>query len=320
MAKHRQYEFAVLGPGALGSILGGHLPRAGHSVAMLARGRRAQQIAKDGLTLTGLAEFSVPVTVLTDPSALRCADVLIVATKTPGTEDALARLRHVDIGLAFSVQNGTMKDDLLTSVYGAERVLGALADASGEMLADGRVLFTRNVKMPIGELSGQLSQRARDQAEVMDAAGVRTVAVENVLSREWTKYATGVGMFALSVISRANSWRYLTDPDAATMHVRLTREMGRLAAAMGIELMDAAASLCRGTEEAAVAEVIERGRVFEANSPEHRMSSLQDLLAGRPLEVHETLGYAVRKGVELGVAVPLLDGFFRVYGAAERIR
>ena len=203
MAMHRQHEFAVLGPGALGSIIGGHLARAGHSVAMLARGRRAQQIAKDGLTLTGLAEFSVPVTVLTDPSALRSADVLIVATKTPGTEDALARLRHVDIGLAFSVQNGTMKDDLLTSVYGAERVLGALADTSGEMLADGRVLFTRNVRLLLGELSGQLSQRARDVAATIDSSGVRSVAVEHMLSLEWSKYVTWVGMFALAVTTRA---------------------------------------------------------------------------------------------------------------------
>src|SRR3569833_2487289 len=106
MATHRQHEFAVLKPNTLDTIIGGHLARAGHSEAMLARGRRAQQIAKDGLTLTGLAEFSVPVTVLTDPSALRTADVLIVATKTPGTEEALARLRHVDVGLAGAGRGG----------------------------------------------------------------------------------------------------------------------------------------------------------------------------------------------------------------------
>src|ERR1700759_3616526 len=232
MSTQRQYQFAILGPGALGSILGGHLVRAGHSVAMLARGRRAELIAASGLTLTGLAEFSIPVTVLTDPTSLRSADVLIVATKTPGTEDALARLRHVDVGLTFSVQNGTMKDDLLTSVYGAERVLGALADTSGEMLADGRVLFTRNVKMPIGELSGELSQRASDLAATIDSAGVRTVAVEQILSLEWSKYVTWVGMFALSVTTRSNTWRYMTDPDAAVVLVRMTREMGRLAAAV----------------------------------------------------------------------------------------
>jgi 2-dehydropantoate 2-reductase len=324
MATHRQHEFAVLGPGALGSIIGGHLVRAGHSVAMLARGRRAQQIAEDGLTLTGLAEFSVPVTVLTDPSALRSADVLIVATKTPGTEEALARLRHLDVGLAFSVQNGTMKDDLLTSVFGAERVLGALADTSGEMLADGRVLFTRNVRLLLGELSGQLSQRARDVAATIDSSGVRSFAVEHMLSLEWSKYVTWVGMSALAVTTRAFTWQYMTDPDAATVIVRVAREMCRLAAALGVDLTDGAnmpaAGLCRGSEADAVAEIIARGRVFETQAPEHRMSALQDLLAGRPLEIHETLGYAVRKGAELGVPMPLLDGFYRVIATGERIR
>jgi len=324
MSMQRQYEFAVLGPGALGSIIAGHLARAGHSVAVLARGRRATFISEHGLTLTGLVEFTVPVEVVTDPAVLRSANVLIVATKTPGTEAAHARLRHVDIGLALSVQNGVMKNDLLASVFGADRVLGALADTSGEMLADGRVLFTRNVRLVLGEMSGALSERARDLATTLDSSGVRTVAVADVLSLEWSKYVTWVGMFALAVITRSVTWRYMTDPDAATVILRITREMGRLAAAVGIDLTDAAnmpaASLLRGDEAHAVAEVVKRGRVFEAQAPEHRMSSLQDLLAGRPLEVHETLGYAVRKGAQLGVPMPLLEGFYRVIAAAERIR
>jgi 2-dehydropantoate 2-reductase len=320
----RQYEFAVLGPGALGSIIGAHLARAGHSVVMLARGRRAEIISTAGLTITGLAEFSTPVTVLTDPAALRSADVLIVATKTPGTQEALARLRHVDIGLAFSVQNGTLKNDLLASAFTADRVLGSLADTSGEMLTDGRVLFTRNVKILLGELSGVLSQRARDLAATIDSAGVRAIAVPDILSLEWSKYVTWVGMFALSVITRSVTWRYLVDQDAALVLVRITREMGRLAAALGIALTDEAnmpaASMCGGTEAAAVAEVVKRGRVFESQAPEHRMSSLQDLIAGRPLEIHETLGYALQRGAELGVEMPLLDGFYRVISAGERIK
>jgi len=43
------------------------------------------------------------------------------------------------------------------------------------------------------------------------------------------------------------------------------------------------------------------------------MSSLQDLLAGRPLEVHETLGYALQKGAEHGIEMPLLDGFTALF-------
>lgn len=320
----REFEFAVLGAGALGSIVGAHLARAGHSVAMLARGRRAQHIQEHGLVITGLAELSQQVPVLTDPAQLHSADVLIVATKTPGTADALARLRHVDLGLAFSIQNGTLKNELLAEVFGAERVLGSLADTSGEMLTDGRVLFTRNVNILVGELPHGESARARDLATTVSSSGVRATAIPDILSVEWSKFATWVGMVSLSVLTRATTWRYMTDPDAALVLVRMTREMARLADALGVELNDRAnlpaASLCRGSEASAVQRILEAGRDFKTRAPEHRMSSLQDVLAGRPLEIHETLGYALRLAGEHGMAMPLLDGFYRVIAAAERIR
>jgi 2-dehydropantoate 2-reductase len=320
----RECKIAVLGAGAIGSILGAHLARAGHSVVMLARGRRAEHIGAQGLAISGLAEFATLVPVLSDPAQLHSADVLIVATKTPGTAEALAQLRHADIGLAFSIQNGPLKNELLSAAFGADRVLGSLADTSGEMLADGRVLFTRNVNILLGELSGEESSRAHAVAATIDSSGVRATAVPNILSLEWSKFVTWVGMFALSVITRSVTWRYLVDPDAALVLVRITREMGRLAEALGIELTDKAnlpaASLCRGTEESAVQIVVEAGRVFETRAPEHRMSSLQDVNAGRPLEVHETLGYALRKAAEHGIPMPLLDGFYRVISTAERIR
>ena len=320
----REFEFAVLGAGALGSIIGAHLARAGHSVVMLARGRRAEHVEKHGLTITGLAEISQPVRVLTDPALLRSAKTLIVATKTPGTADALARLRHVDLDVAFSIQNGPIKNELLAATFGAERVLGSLADTSGEMLNDGRVLFTRNVNTMIGELPTGASSRARSLAASIDSAGVRATVVPDILSLEWSKFATWVGMFTLSVITRSVTWRYMSDPDTALVLVRMTREMGRLAQMLGIELTDKAnlpaASLCHGSEEGAVKLVLEAGRTLEARAPEHRMSSLQDVNAGRPLEVHETLGYALEKAHSLGVATPLLDGFYRVLATAERIR
>jgi 2-dehydropantoate 2-reductase len=320
----REYEFAVLGAGALGSVIGAHLARAGHSVVMLARGRRAEHIQQQGLTITGLVELTQRVPVLTDPAALRSADTLIVATKTPGTAPALAQLRHVDLGRAVSIQNGPIKHELLAAAFGPERVLGSLADTSGEMLTDGRVLFTRNVNILIGELPSGDSARARQLAATIDSSGVRATAVPDILSLEWSKFATWVGMFALSVITRSVTWRYLVDPDTALVLVRMTREMGRLADALGIDLTDKAnlpaASLCRGTEESAVELVLEQGRTFEVRAPEHRMSSLQDANAGRPLEIHETLGYALQKARERNVPLPLLDGFYRVLASAERIK
>jgi 2-dehydropantoate 2-reductase len=320
----RDFEFAVLGAGALGSILGAHLARAGHPVAMLARGRRADQIRVAGLQITGLVELVIPVTVITDPAQLRSAATLIVAMKTPGTDAALERLRHVDLEVALSIQNGPLKNDLLAQIFGEKRVLGALANTSGELLPAGEVLFTRNVNILLGELDGQLSARAQRVASTIDAAGVRAAAVAHIRSLEWSKFAAWVGMMVLSVTTRTVTWRYLSDPGSARVLVRLVREIGALMLALRIDITDQSvlpvATLCRVSEDEAVATLIRVGREFELTTPGHRMSSLQDFEAGRALEIHETLGYALHQAARGGVALPLVDSLYQLVAALDRLK
>ena len=317
-------EFAILGAGAIGSILAAHLARAGHSVVVVARGERARLVARDGLRIRGLADFVVPVAVITDPTQLQAADTLIVAMKTPGTEGALERLQHVQVGAALSIQNGVLKDELLARAFGAERVLGALADTSGELLASGEVLFTRNVNLPLGELGGGISERARRIASAIDQAGIRATAVDDILSLEWSKFTVWLGLMSLAVTTRAASWRYLTDADCAQVLVRLVREVSAVATAQGITLVEGAAGLplrmiLEASEEEAVAAVRNAGEQMRSRAPNHRISALQDLEAGRPLEVEETFGYAVRKARELGLSLPLLESCRHLVAAIDRI-
>ena len=68
-----------------------------------------------------------------------------MATKAIGTAESLKPLADAKIGYAFSVQNGVLKNELLEAAFGADHVLGALANMSGELLPSGEVLFTRNV-------------------------------------------------------------------------------------------------------------------------------------------------------------------------------
>src|SRR5215472_9865059 len=319
-----EFDFAILGAGAIGSILGAHLARAGHRVVMLARGQRAAQLEQHGLAIRGLAEFDTPVQTLRDPRALRSAGTLIVATKTPGTAAALEPLRSTPFDVALSIQNSPLKNELLSAAFGAERVLGALADTSGELLPGGEVLFTRNVSIYVGELSGGESARARRLAQTLDSAGVHAMATPDILSLEWSKFCGWVGLMALSVATRAPTWKYLSDPDSALLIARLVREMGTLARALGIGLSDRAvlpaASLCALDESGAVALIMKIGDEYRRNAPSHRMSSLQDLEAGRPLEVHETLGYACAKAGELDLDLPLLAAFTRLTAAIDRTR
>ena len=319
-----EFDFAILGAGAMGSIVGAHLARAGHRVAMLARGARAAEVENHGLRIRGLAEFAAAVHTLRDPRALRSAGTLIVATKTPGTAAALATLAGAELGVTLSIQNGPLKNDLLCSAFGAARVLGALADTSGELLAGGEVLFTRNVNILIGELDGTDTARARDLARTIDTSGVRAAATREIVTLEWSKFCGWVGLMALSVATRAETWKFLSDPDAALILARLVREMGVLARALGISLSDRAvlpaASLCSLPESAAV-EVIQRmGADYRTSVPQHRMSALQDLIAGRPLEVHETLGYAHERALALALELPLLSSCRALVAAIDRTR
>jgi len=143
-------RFAILGAGALGTILGAHLSRAGHEVAMIVRGERARTLQRQGLVLNGLSTIKARPTVMDEPHKLRDTGTLIIATKAIDTAQAIESLRHVQIDNALSVQNGVLKNELLARVFGYSRVLGAMADFSGELLANGEVKFTRNVCLHIG--------------------------------------------------------------------------------------------------------------------------------------------------------------------------
>lgn len=317
-------DFAILGPGALGSILAAHLARAGHQVVLIASERRAAQIERDGLHITGLADIRIHVPVLREAAQLPPTGVLIVAMKTPGTAEAIARLPKERLGAALSIQNGPLKNEILTAAFGAERVLGALANMSGELLTSGEVLFTRNVNIPIGELSGEITSRARDIASAIDAAGVRASAVSGIVSLEWSKFVAWVGMMALSVITRSLTWKYLEDAGSATVLTQLVREMGDLARALHIEITDQSvlpvATLCRESPARALEILHQIGHEFRTNAPQHRMSALQDLEARRPLEVHETLGYAAGRAAELGLTLPLLQAAYHLVAAIDRTR
>lgn len=323
MTRAEHPEFVVLGAGAIGSVLAAHLARAGHSVVVLARGRRAQHVERHGLTIKGLVDFNVRVPVLTDPAQLQGAGVLIVAMKTTGTAAALEPLERARIDAAFSIQNGIWKNDQLVASFGEDRVLGSLANTSGELQASGDVLFTRNVNIYVGELRGGLSERAQRIASALDAAGVRSTAVPDMVPREWTKFVGWTGLMTMSVITRLATWRYLSDRDCALLLLRVVREMADLAKASGIALTDQHALLPIKTiierpEAEALDAILKSGADFKRDAPEHRMSALQDVLAGRPLEIDETVGDAVRRARKLGLSLPTLETLYRLTAAIDR--
>jgi 2-dehydropantoate 2-reductase len=314
-------KFAILGAGALGTILGAHLSHAGHEVAMIVRGERARVLQRQGLVLNGLSDIKSRSIVIDDPKKLRETGTLIIATKAIDSVQSLDTLRHLDLDQAFSVQNGVLKNELLARVFGFSRVLGAMADFSGELLANGEVKFTRNVALHLGEEKGGQSPRVEELASAIDAAGVRCVAAPDIRRREWSKYAGWIAQFPLAVLTRQITWKFLMDERSAAVIVGIVREAAQLAAAMKVELMDMpplpVPSIVHGSDAQAIEIVRGIGQKFRDTSPEHRMSAQQDVLRGSRLEYEETLGYALAKGRELGVPMPTLDTCYRIISVAH---
>jgi 2-dehydropantoate 2-reductase len=313
-------KFAILGAGALGTILGAHLSRAGHEVVMIARGERARTLQRQGLVLNGLSDIKARPNVIDDPKKLVETGTLIIATKAIDSEQALDTLKHLRLENALSVQNGVLKNELLARAFGYSRVLGAMADFSGELLANGEVKFTRNVCLHIGDEKGGVSPRAEAVASAIDAAGVRCAAASNIRTREWSKYAGWIAQFPLAVLTRQITWKFLMDERSAMVFVRIVREAAALAAALRIELLDMpplpVPSIVHGSDADAIEIVRGIGQKFLDTSPEHRMSAQQDVLRGSRLEYEETLGHALRLAREHQVPMPTLDNCYRIISVA----
>ena len=121
-----------------------------------------------------MVDFTVPVRVVTDPSQIREADVLIVTVKTYDMASALQSVKHLDVGSVLSIQNGVLKDEKLAQTFGWAKVLGALAFVSAEVLPTGTVRFTVNQGFYMGELPEGTSARVQTLGETLERVGIVT--------------------------------------------------------------------------------------------------------------------------------------------------
>ena len=312
----------ILGAGALGSILAAYLARAGERVTLVARGARADILERDGVSITGLETFSARVAIVRSIREVPEADLVVLATKTYDTASVLEGAAFTRSPVAFSIQNGLQKDDDLARLFSRAQVLGAAANFSGEVLADGRALFSVHDSIPIGELDGSDSQRVRDIARMFQSAGIKVQASTDIRSIEWTKLAVYASVMAPSVLCRAPTWKYASDPDTAIVMARIVKEIGEMAGREGAELRDEGmlpvGTIYRSSLQDAAKAVQTVGERFRVRAPDHKVSALQDLERGRRLEHEATLGFVVRQAAVLALDIPVVETCFRQIAMIDR--
>jgi 2-dehydropantoate 2-reductase len=309
-------KIVILGAGALGTVLGAHLARAGEDVTLLARGQRAAYLQEHGATITGLVDFTVPVRVVTDPSQVHDADVLIVTVKTYDMASALQSVKHLDVGSVLSIQNGVLKDEQLAQTFGWEKVLGAMAFTGAEVLLTGTVRFTLNQGIYLGEVPAGTSARVQTLGDTLERVGIVAHVTPSIQSLEWSKYVSWVCGMAPAVLTRLETYKLLQDAHIATIVVAILQEMTQIATARAIVLEDIpffpTKTLSELSVDAMVTQLGHLGDRWASLMPHNKISALQDVERGKRLEVEETLGYAVRQSAALGIPTPAMDTCYKL--------
>ncbi|HET9937376.1 MAG TPA: 2-dehydropantoate 2-reductase [Gaiella sp.] len=304
----------VVGAGSLGSVYGARLAQGGAAVQLYAREEHARAIEAAGGVVVERGDDAELVALRAEwrPERVEPAPTVIVLTKAPDTEAALAGLDHVREGieLAVSLQNGVEKDDVLVRWCGAEAVVGGVSMVGGTLLEPGRVAHTLDGGTILGELPRGRSERVERLASALGAGGLRVVVSDDVRAVEWAKLVHASPTMAVPALVRLPLHACLISEPLAALYVTLVREGIAIAAAHGIEVDDGPVGyplreVAAAPDETAVALVRERGRALEAaGRTEIRVSMLQSIERGRRTEFDAIHGFLVREAARLGVDAP----------------
>ncbi len=307
-------KIAIIGPGALGCLLGALLFEAGEDVRLVDyRPDRMALLRQQGLRLDtaagGTRTVQVPIGL---PDDVGPADLTIVAVKAHQTRAAAQHLPQLLAtgGLALSLQNGLGNLEELAQVAGRERLLAGVAFLGVTRRAEGQVILAGPGRIIIGvPVGSQVS--AAETARVVAAlrrAGLDCREQPDIEAVLWEKLLVNVGINPLTALLRVPNGALPDLPEAWKLAVAAANEALAVARAAGFNLDF---------------DPEERLRQVCLATAANRSSMLQDVLAGRPTEIEALNGQVAARGRDLGVDTPvndLLTRLLRALGQAGPFR
>lgn len=289
-------KIGIMGAGGLGAFYGALLARAGHDVAFIARGAHLQAIQRNGLDVRSphLGDFHLAQVAATDdPATVGPADAVLMGVKAYDLEAASQAIKPMLGPETFVVPllNGVDMAERIGAVIGEERVLGGTVFLSCNVIAPGCLRHVFNGPLVFGELAGGHSPRGDALETALREAGGAVEQSADVRRAVWRKYIMVSALAGVSCAVRAPTRVVAGDPDIRALFADTMHEVNALARASGVSLAP---------------EVVEQHLAFaESVSPQHTVSTLIDLRAGRRLELDAFQGTIVRLGERLGVPTPV---------------
>ncbi|MGE0238465.1 MAG: 2-dehydropantoate 2-reductase [Parvibaculaceae bacterium] len=305
----------IFGAGAIGGLVGAKLARQGEAeVSLIARGAHLAAMRDKGLTLKDeTGEATVKVRATDQPAELGPQDYVILALKAHSLPGILAGLKPL-LGPETAVvtaQNGVPwwyfykhggvhegrrieavdPGGRLWDAIGPERVIGCVVHPAAEIEAPGIIRHTEGDRLPLGEPSGEKTQRTADLAKLLVAAGLRAPIRPQIRNEIWVKLWGNLSLNPVSALTGGTLEQICRDPGTRAVIRAMMVEAQAIGEKLGVSFGVDVDRRIAGAEAVGA----------------HKTSMLQDLELGRPMEI-DALVTAVR---ELGrlteTATPTID-------------
>jgi 2-dehydropantoate 2-reductase len=311
-------RICIFGAGAIGGYLAAGLaPVEGVELSVVARGAHLAAIRRSGLKLLLNGETQVCRPLATDdPRDLGPQDYVIVCLKAHqawqvaeqmapllGPETAVVTgqngvpwwytygLPGGLAGFAGARVRSVDPDDRQWNAIGPERAIGCVVYPATEIVEPGVVRHIYGRKFALGEPVGSVSERCQRLSNVLEQAGFEAPVLNDIRSEIWLKLWGNLCFNPISALTRATLDVVATEPALRALSVEMMTEAEEIARRFGVTFRVS----------------IERRVNGAARVGAHRTSMLQDLEAGRPLEIDALLTSVQEMGRLAGVATPHID-------------
>jgi 2-dehydropantoate 2-reductase len=304
-------RIVIAGAGAIGGYIGARLARAGGDVVLFARGPHLAAMQQRGLRVVSPdGDFEVRPRVSGDLGAIGPADVVLLGVKAHGLTALAPQLRPLfhDDTVVVSTQNGIPwwyfqglggtldglrlervdPGGIVAASIEPRRVVGSLVYFSTDIAEPGVIHHTEGNRISFGEPDGTRSDRCRAIAQALIDAGFRCPVTTRFRHEIWVKLLGNVAFNPISALTGATLEELVRHPDVSRLVREVMIETEAVAARLDIELPISIDQRMAGA-----------GKVGA-----HKTSMLQDLEAGRPLEIEAVVGAVVELGEQLAVPMP----------------
>jgi 2-dehydropantoate 2-reductase len=304
-------KFLIAGAGAIGAYVGACMARAGIDVTLFARGPHLKAMQEHGVRIRSQeGDFEARPRMIGSLEEAGPMDVLILGVKAHSLPQLAPQLKPV-LGpetTVVSTQNGIPwwyfqgiggpweglrleridPEGVISAAIEARRVVGSIVYFSTEISEPGVIEHTEGNRISLGEPDGTRSDRCRRIAEALVASGLRCPITTHIREEIWVKILGNASFNPVSALTRATLVQMVRDPGTAELIRNIMLEVESVSRKLGLELPVSIEQRMAGAEKVG----------------EHKTSMLQDVEAGRPMELEALVGSVVELGERLGLALP----------------